>query len=816
MPSPCKPASGWVLAAMTWAMPVHAQGVAGIVIDPQDRRVAGAPVELVCADQRWRTISDGEGRFAFGREIGGEPCTLRVTVPGFASAAVRLDGGTAKPQLVRLAIEAVAETVEVRAAAAGAGAGSPLTGEQARAISDNPADILRFAKARAGPATGYAVYVDGLPAEQLPPVSRMASVTVNGDPFSAEYSDAGRQRIEITTSAPDRHWRVDLSGGPQTIGGANPLGERSSSHSLAAGVAGPSPWAGGAFSIHAGRDVLEYDRAVVAATRDASMTAARIVPSTTDRQVVSFQFNQSLPAAGTLRVDGTRAVVRTSNAGVGGEVLPEAGHSSDGSTAELRALVRYDGRGVSWRNQFLADWGAYSTRATSAAMGVQVPGAFVLGGAALASSTTDRTRVFVKSVIESPSGAFPWRVGFTAGRAFHQSAQIPNDAGSFQAASADVQRAVVDGEPIGTSFRFVGPTLQHVSLTEAAMFADATILQRSHVRLAAGARADWQSRDRLRFSPRLSLLGQAGAWTFSGGVGWFTETWRPEVFLGTRSAEGHAPLQMMSREVSLAGAVGGSATGEPIAMDVAPGLTRPRYLMMSQGAERPVGRFTAGVEHVWWRGRLLLGAERLPDQAVSGWTDWLESNRSIDSHELRFRVGIGGRGRSASATYAWTHSVDDTDGPWSFPARQGALAAENARSARVAAHSLDFVASASVPLGVRLTAMASLRGGSPYDIVSGLDAEANGLYTDRGGLPRNSGRLPGSRSVALYLSRRFNLASLVGPRVDLPIDGGVQFDNIFGARAWTVVGNVSGSPLFGRPEGAMSSRSVRFWFALAR
>jgi hypothetical protein len=272
----------------------------------------------------------------------------------------------------------------------------------------------------------------------------------------------------------------------------------------------------------------------------------------------------------------------------------------------------------------------------------------------------------------------------------------------------------------------------------------------------------------------------------------------------------------MNREVSLAGLADSAMAGEPIVMDVAPGLTRPRYLMTSQAAERPIGRLTVGIEHVWWRGRHLLGAERLPDRASRGWTDWLESNRRIDSHEVRVRVGIGGRDRSASATYAWIHSVDDTDGPWSFPARQGELAAERAPSARVATHNLDLVAWATLPCGVRLTAMASLRGHSPYDIVSGFDAEANGLYTDRGGLPRNSGRLPGSRSVALYLSRRFNLSSPFGSRVNVPIDGGIQLDNLLGARTWTMVGNVTGSPLFGRPEGAMPGRSVRLWFALAR
>ena len=802
-----------MLAILAWTAPAYAQDVSGVVVDPQDRRVAGASVTLTCGEFLRRTTTDREGRFTLLQEGSPQPCTLRVAVPGFLAAVVPIAPADGCSHAVRLAIEPVAETVEVRPAAAPAAVGNSLTGDQARAISDDPNDVLRFAKARAGPAAGHAVYVDGLPARQLPPVSRIAGLTVNGDPYSAEYSDPGLQRIDITTSAPTRAWRVDLGGSPQTIDGANPLGEHSGSTSLRAGVAGPSPWAGGAFSLLASVDALDNQRAIVAVVPGATAGARRIVPSTTDRRTATFQISQSLAPSSVLRVEGTRIVRTTANAGVGGEVLPEAGHAAEGTATELRVTVGRQSRTLSWRNQFLADWATDRTRAASTEAGIQVPGAFTRGGATLTSATTDRTWAFAKSVVESRAGRLPWRAGIVVERARQRNREAPNEVGSIQISPP----AAGQGEaPVGTLFRVARPTVQQVALLGAATFADVTPLQGSRGRVVAGARVDWQSGDRVRVSPRLSGTAQAAGWSLSGGVGWFTQSWRPEIFQGTRAAEGEAPLRMMTRGVSVASVPESAVAGEPIVMDVAPGLTRARYLMTGQAAERPVGRLTFGVEHVWWRGRHLLGAERLRDQAGTAWTDWLESNRRIDSHEVRVRIGIGDAKRSASATYAWMRSVDDTDGAWSFPARQGDLAGERARSARMAAHNLDIVGSALLPLGVRLTAVASLRGPAPYDIVSGLDAEANGLFTDRGGLPRNSGRLPGTRSVALYVSRRFNVASLLGPAANVPIDVGAQFENVLGTTVWTTLGNVTGSPLFGHGEGAMPGRSIRVWFALAR
>jgi hypothetical protein len=803
-----------VLAAASAA---GAQTLPGLVVDPQERRVAGARVSLTCSGEVREASTDAEGRFVFSGQQGHGPCLLRVTAPGFAPASEVVDAGRRPPLVVHLAVAPIAATVDVRAPALeGTDAGAiVLRAEDLRRISNDSNDVLRYAKARAGSGTGHVVYVDGLPTDQLPPASRIAAVAVNTDPYSVEYSDAGLRRIEITTNGPDRRWRVDFGGAPPTLGARNPLGDanRTTMRSLGGSVGGPMPWASASFSVNASTETSGLDPVIVAVVPNGAGTEQ--VRSATSRRMVSFQAQQRVSDSTSVRLEATRTTDSSTNAGVGGEVLAEAGNSRHGMDTEMRVTaVRVSPR-IVWRSQVLGDWRHQNTGATSDVPGVWVPGAFVGGGAPVLSSRMGQSTLFGKSMVASPASRREWRAGATFQRATGWISQVPNSAGYVQLASSDAWSREVNGSPLASYYRFTGATTQRATLSDVAAFAEATIARLPHAVVKGGLRADWQSRDRAYLSPRVSASADVRAWTFRGGVGAFTSGWRPELFLGTRAAEGNSPVQLLSRQVSFADIATGDLVNQPIQTDVAAGLTRARYTMSSESVERRIGSVTAGVEHVWWRGVHLLGARRLAT-GDGGWIDWLESDRRSDLHELRGRVEVGGPSRSIAVAYCWMRASDDTDGAFSFPARQNDLQAEWARSARTPAHNLDITAAATLPGGVQATAIATLRGASPYDIVSGVDAEGNGLQTDRAGLPRNSGDGPAYRMISVYLHRRFNLAAILGPRLHLPVDAGAQVDNLAGARNWTAYGNVLGSPLFGRPEGALPGRSVRIWFAVAR
>ena len=62
---------------------VSAQGAFAIIVDPQQRYVAGAVASLVCDRQRETVTAGPDGRLVFNVGTAIEGCTVSVTHPGF-------------------------------------------------------------------------------------------------------------------------------------------------------------------------------------------------------------------------------------------------------------------------------------------------------------------------------------------------------------------------------------------------------------------------------------------------------------------------------------------------------------------------------------------------------------------------------------------------------------------------------------------------------------------------------------------------------------------------------------------------------------
>ena len=116
-----------------------------------------------------------------------------------------------------------------------------------------------------------------------------------------------------------------------------------------------------------------------------------------------------------------------------------------------------------------------------------------------------------------------------------------------------------------------------------------------------------------------------------------------------------------------------------------------------------------------------------------------------------------------------------------------------------------------MPAGISLTATNTWRGSAPYNITTGLDPGKDGLYTDRSGLPRNSGNGPAYNSLSLYAYKRIPVPRLRLKGRQIYLDLGIHAENVFNNRDYTSLGTVIGSPTFGQPLAALPSRAVRFW-----
>jgi len=104
----------------------------------------------------------------------------------------------------------------------------------------------------------------------------------------------------------------------------------------------------------------------------------------------------------------------------------------------------------------------------------------------------------------------------------------------------------------------------------------------------------------------------------------------------------------------------------------------------------------------------------------------------------------------------------------------------------------------------------------PLNITSGLDPEGNGLYTDRAGLPRNSGNGTDYNLMEMYIYRRFAVPKLfLRSSQKTYLDFNMKVLNVLGNKDYSSFGTVLGSPLLGQPLAAAPGRSYQLSFSFS-
>jgi hypothetical protein len=118
---------------------------------------------------------------------------------------------------------------------------------------------------------------------------------------------------------------------------------------------------------------------------------------------------------------------------------------------------------------------------------------------------------------------------------------------------------------------------------------------------------------------------------------------------------------------------------------------------------------------------------------MDGWVDVIESNRSAARHQVKARIGYVHNGKSVTAQYEFLRAFDDTDGPFSYPERQGQFGSEWARTSGLAPHAVTVASMLTFPRQIVAAITDTWQGVAPYDITSGFDSDRNGIFNERGG-----------------------------------------------------------------------------------
>ena len=677
-----------------------------------------------------------------------------------------------------------------------------LSEEDLRALGPDPRVWFDFATRSAGASLGQQqIFIDGMPATGSIPAALISRIAVNADPFSVENTGVDQIRIDVDLKDPQRKWGFDTSGLPLGFGAGDRLARTAApqSRSFTGGISGPIRGTPLTFAIHES-STSDYREPVFASPTSGSAFSQPGLTSGSKSNSFAASAVYTRPR-GRIRADYFDSSLTLAHAGIGAIIGANAGSALSSTNRQFQTSWRITGDdwiergGLSWRSN------EFDATADSTAAAVVVTGQSISGGNETAAETRQSSTWMARDVFESAGGGRAWLVGGELSRDNLRDAQRANPLGRLQLASVDAS--------IGTWFVTRGAEGAEVSATSAALFAQRMLYDSRRLTVRAGLRADWQDGDGVILSPRVALrtLAPAGV-QFAVGAGLFSDAIFPDIRLYVaRHSDAQAQYFVVPNAAAadLDAGVLSLAGGLPLSARFDPDFTRRRDIVVRAAAVRKFGRWDVGADHTWTKGVDLGGAIR--EQMEDALVDLVASDRRLTRHQTHVRAVAGWKRYSLTLHYEDASSFDNTDGPLSFPERSADLAGEWAPSTIVSRHAAGAVVSLNLPAATHVSIAFDARSGRPFNTLSGGDAEGLGTYTDRNGLPRNAGAGPSTRELSAYFYRPIALKQLHGVK----FDAGIRFENLLNSTNAVTVGQVLGSPLFGRALSAAPGRSVRVW-----
>lgn len=810
----------WLATALVVVQAASA-AISATVVDPAGRPIAQAPVELTCGDRRVEARTDAAGRFIVQTPTNRSSCQVFVVVSGFEPVRLPVPDD-AVPWRIQLRIAAVRETVDVRGnlgADFGALTTSVFSKSDLGASGRTSAAMLDYARILAGnPAGEASVYVDGVPSQQLPPSSAISGVAIDLDTFSARWADAAAGRVEVSTVVPDRRWRWSAGGlAPLATGWQSAGSSAISTLAPEIGVSGGLPRL--PFTFQA---ALQFERnrrrnAFLAGPFLSSLAPQASLPAAIEDEDARSQIFFSVhhrTGAGRTSVSFSDADSRSTNIGPTEVTLESARLSARSRATSITATVERDGRRVKRSHVLAFSLDRDRTGANADGQAIEILDTMIAGGAPALATSSRAFSMFSMHRLESAAARKRWDAGVSLAYTRFDASMQPNTGGRLIFGRMEDYVAALGGEATGVRLVETGVRDNRASSFDVALFADRVLLSAERASVRAGVRLDVERGDGVTLSPRIAGVRRVGAWVLRAGAGMFV---KPSSARTLALASWPASAAFSSALVRRAGFETPPAFQDQVAIRgvVAPGFTRTRTLVFRAGVERSGRGWTAGVEHTWMDERHLAGSIRLED--VNGLADTLDSNRRGNRQSLQARARLAMGRASLMGRYTIGAAHDNTDGPFSFPARQADLVAEWAPSSRVPRHAGMLNLDVRGPAGLRLTLLGTWRARTRHDVRSGIDVEGIGLFTDRGGAPRNAAFGPPFRSVDLMGTRRFAVGRILPLlAAGASADVGFRLSNVFDVSNYSRYGSVVGSPMFGAPLGRLGCRSLSVWLALGR
>jgi hypothetical protein len=871
----------------------------GTVLDPSGAAVEGADVVLQAATPE-QTTTDRHGSFVFHCAGDSPyDITVHANgfaesqLNGRGSANITVSLRIAEVHTVVEVGENSGVSVD-----ADHGAGThTLTGEDLKGMADDPDDFkrqLQVLAASSGGAPGQAIItVDGFQnSSTLPPKSSIASIRVNPDMFSAEYDRPPYQggRVEIFTK-PGRdslHGALFFTDSDSVFNATDPF-------ALSATPAGKRRYGfefGGPirkqqsdfFLALERRDINEFNvvNAVVLDSQGNEAPLSQNISAPQRLWIGSVRTDWQLNPKNMLAATYSADVNDSNNVGSGGLVLADAGYNSTVSEQNLRltdvftispTLLHETHIGFTWK----------STRDVplSTAPSLQVAGAFI-GGGATAGYLQNRERdLEVDDDVMWSHHKHSLKIGvaslgilvhdydpdtFNGSFVFGGGLAPPLDNSGRQTAISGLEQyrrtllSLPGGVP--TTYNVTqGEPLVPFSQWRVSLFAQDQWSVKPNLSLALGLRYALQTSP-TSFGNLVPRVGIAWSpdhkqrWVIHVRGGLFSSPVTPDVTTEAYRLNGLRQTQMLLYAPSFTQPLLPTPSTIAVATtrQFAPGLGQTWSFQSQLGVEHELPQHWHAQANVFdaqaWgtlRSRninapLVTNSTTNPllaPRPIEPGKNFFQFEQSghlhgqvvflgVDQHSYkRFGIFVG---------YLYFNLKTDADSATLFPQSSYSERGETARASWESTHRLFAIGQLNLPQKLSLTSQFDASSGDPYDVLTGMDNNGDGVFNDRpsltaeqgtgtyqtpfgllnttginGSLGRNAGTMPALVHLDTNLSRTFELPSHgLSSDKHQSVTLNARSANLLNHTNVTNIGNVVGSPTFTQSLAAEAARRVEF------
>jgi hypothetical protein len=842
-----------MIMTLTSAAPALAQAPPNLVItgNVQDQTGAaflGAQVDLLKnGEQQGTATTDASGTFRFERVVSGS-YELRAHAEGFKTEISKVNVGGRPPGRLRIVLQI--ETLNQQITVSGdtpevstnPSENKDVAAVDRQALDDLPifdqdvvATMSRFLDSSSLGTNGVTVIVDGMQAASVLSASAIQSVTINNNPYSAEYSRPGRARIEITTKpgSSEYHGTMNVLFRDARFNARDPFATvkpQEQRRIFEGSLLGPVGNGKTTSFMFTGNRQEEDNQAIVFAVRPGGAVHQNVAAPQRNTEF-SIELNRQHSPETTYSIRFHYRSLKIQNQGVGGVNLPEVATNFRDREDQL-FYTQKTAFSSAVVHQFRVLVARQHTPTISVQSGpkIVVLDAFT-GGGAQADRLQTENHLILDDIWSWTHGRHTLRSGFNIPDISRRGLDDnTNSTGTFSFSSL---QDYLNGQP----FSFVQQSGNgHVVFWEKLFgtFFQDEYQVRPNLQITGGLRYDWQNyfHDTNNVGPRLSFAyapGTSRKTVIRGGGGFFYDRTGPLPIFDLLRYDGHRLRRfLITNPAYPLPFTNGATTDQPTSVvRLDPDVRIPYTFQNSISVERQLqntGTLTVSyfrTAGILFRSRDInaplppLYAAR-PDPSLNVLRQIESSARQVtNSLEISFRGNVT-KYFTGMAQYTLGRAYNSSSGITAFPADNYDLSGDWSRADADQRRRFNLLGTVKPGRAFSFGVALQAESGKPYTVTTGRDDNHDGLALDRpAGIRRNSLEGPGYLGLDLRGAKDFVLDASKkdkSPKITAAIDA---FNVINRVNYSGFIGNQS-SPFFGRAVSSQPARrlqlSLRFAF----